>query len=244
MNVGDTVEHMYNHFTYEVTGKYSFAKVLARPLNRDMDQTPRPLQIENLRLVKRGNGELLSSDKANKKFQVGDIVRLRFGSRPIKIIAISGKLITADYVNSSYRLWGRHTSDFEYYETQQTQKEETMNNLYEVTEATGTIFATKLATNSEGLWVMEERGTGRVFTSDKSKVEEVMPYTIGIKFLKSESFVDSKEYSYFAQKGKFAVGDTFLFNDSIAWVSAVDTKSKSATKEFTPTIKIKTEVFG
>ena len=113
-----------------------------------------------------------------------------------------------------------------------------LKTLYEVNDGKSKSFAHKLATNSEGLWVMEEKGTGKVFTADKATVEEVMPYTISIQFPTSDS-----HYSYFAEKGKFKKGDFFIIGRAnsgfaIVRVTDVDTKSKKATKDFTPMAKL------
>ena len=118
-------------------------------------------------------------------------------------------------------------------------KENDMNNLYEFTMNDKQLFGTKIAVNSAGLWVMEVKGSGDVVTVDKDKVEEVIPHTIGVRFLGN-----GPTYHYFAPKGKFNKG-FYLFSNqngaNLVEVSALDTKSKQATREFTPTLKFVTE---
>ena len=116
--------------------------------------------------------------------------------------------------------------------------------LYEVKENDKPVFAHKLATNGDGLWVMEEKGTNRVFTCSKSDAEEVMPYTVDISF--GERGVQN--YSYLSEKGKFEEGDFLLMDSSkvgapwsLARVMKVDTKSKKATVELKPFKKLLTE---
>lgn len=123
--------------------------------------------------------------------------------------------------------------------------EDEMTKLYEVkdeTKSKGVTFATKLATNSAGEWVMEEKGTGRVFSIDKASCEEVLPYSIRVKFGDSGT-----AYSYLADKDQFEVGFYLVagYNSSgfqVARVTEVDTKSKVATKHFKPFGKISVDL--
>jgi hypothetical protein len=102
-------------------------------------------------------------------------------------------------------------------------------------------YATHLATNSAGKYVLEVKGTGEVITKDKSEIEEVVPYTVGIRF------DSSTIYSYFAKEGQFKVGDLLLAKGdelgNLAKVASIDTKSKKATKYFEG-VKLVTEVIN
>lgn len=124
-----------------------------------------------------------------------------------------------------------------------TLKDEQMadKKLYEIKQGDTVAYGHKLAVNSSGLWVMEVKGTGAIITADKNDIEEVLPHTIGIRF---ES--DKTIYHYFAEKDKFKVGDWFVLESyggrAIVNVVAVDTKSKGATKDFAPLVKLVVEV--
>jgi hypothetical protein len=119
-------------------------------------------------------------------------------------------------------------------------KEDTMNKLYEIQHERKTLYGTKLAVNSRGEWVMEVKGTGDVISVDKGFVEEVMPYTIGVQFETGKT-----TYHYTSEKGKYNVGDVCILDApmgrAIVNVVSVDTKSQSATKQFTPIAKLVTE---
>jgi hypothetical protein len=121
------------------------------------------------------------------------------------------------------------------------QKENTkMTKLYEITLAgKPSLYGHKLATNSQGQWVMEVKGTGEVIAVDKSSVEEVMPYTISVSFGNGHN---NKQYAYLAEAGKYSVGDLFLIDAplgrAIVNVTGVDTKSASATVQFNPLAKL------
>ena len=120
--------------------------------------------------------------------------------------------------------------------------------LFEFPSANGedTAYGNKLAVNSAGAWIMDERGTGATIVVPKDKldsVKEVMPHTIGIAF-----GTTGTTYHYFADADKYAVGDTFLLSNknnggafSIVTVLAVDTKSRMASVDFNPARKILTE---
>ena len=93
-----------------------------------------------------------------------------------------------------------------------------------------------LATNSSGQWVMKEKGTGKIHTVDKADVYEVLPYTIAIRLLNDGSM--GKNYHYFADKDKSQKDQVFVLDSAIVVVADVDTKAKSATKDFKPTVEI------
>jgi len=134
--------------------------------------------------------------------------------------------IKASYGSSTYILRARENI-FKVTNT----KEETMKKLYEITTSLTTSYGHKLAVDSSGNWVMEIKGSGEVKSYPKELITEVVPYSISIKFNST-----SQEYSYFAVKGDWAVGDVVLLSDggnSLATVKSIDTKSAKATKWIT-----------
>lgn len=207
-----------------------------RPVEgRGLGNTDRNLNSHQMEVY---DGTVAQVIESRKGFKVGQIVKLKTGERPIEITSLShsGSNLWGTYVDSQYKIVGRHVGDFEYYNQTQT-GEDTMTKLYEVKESdTATTFATKLAVNSSGLWVMEEKGTGRVFTATPSSAEEVMPYTISVQFFGMGNAL--KDYSYFAAKGAFEVNQVFMMDsNSICRVTGVDTKSIYATKDFEPVVQ-------
>lgn len=91
------------------------------------------------------------------------------------------------------------------------------------------IYLTK---DRSGNFVLEMKGGGGVKAFPEDQLEEVLPYTVSIQYLGNGS--DSKSYAYLSKEGEFSVGD-FLFGGrygGFAKVTAVDTKSKHATKRF------------
>jgi hypothetical protein len=122
----------------------------------------------------------------------------------------------------------------------QLPKESKMNKLYEITVDGKKLYGHKLATNSQGHWVMEVKGTGEVFAVDKSCVEEVLPHTIGVQYETGKMV-----YHYFADAGKYQVGEFYILDAPsgrvIVQVTEVDTKSVNATKEFKPLAKLAVE---
>lgn len=189
----------------------------------------------------------------NGGFQVGDIVSLPGStSSPAVVTKVdgTGSILERVYISNPYKKpveTTKGTGKLSLHTRSLSEAEETnLNNLnqgedkmtttpklYEATQDGKTRYATKVGTNSDNQWVMEEKGTGTIFTADKSEVEEVMPYTISIEFADS-----GKEYSYFAAKDVFTVGDFYLTATPSGWsavrVTKVNTRSRSATKEFKP----------
>jgi hypothetical protein len=102
----------------------------------------------------------------------------------------------------------------------------TQKTLYEVTVDGKITYGHKLAVNSKGQWVLEEKGTGNVLTVEKAYVAEVMPYTVAIKFCGV-----GNDYNFFAKEGDVEVGDIVYVRGYNDWgrVSAIGTKSKRAT---------------
>lgn len=99
------------------------------------------------------------------------------------------------------------------------------NALYSFTKTDGsTGYATYLATNSAGEWVVEERGTGTIHTLPKDNFEEVVEYTI-----KVENIVKSGGGHFKGIKeGDVVVGDYIVDGCSIYIVVKLNTKSKTA----------------
>lgn len=116
------------------------------------------------------------------------------------------------------------------------EKEEEMNKLYEVTLGDMKKYATKLAVNSNGDWVMEEKGTGAVFTARPDACEEVKPYTIEV------STTNGSKVHHTAEKDKFKVGEMFwTSNSGIMVVTKIDTKQDRHQGDFKPVSRLLTE---
>lgn len=93
-------------------------------------------------------------------------------------------------------------------------------------------FCTKLAAASGGRTVVEVKGSGAVVAIETSKLEEVLPFTVGIKYLNGSN--TSTTYHFLANEGDFEVKDLLLDEDSghYAAVTEVNSKSKRATRHF------------
>lgn len=137
-------------------------------------------------------------------------------SNPILKDTTSGKIRNESYVSLNLA-------------TEQLKEKEQKRSLYEVKVDEKVLFANYLATNSDGLWVMEEKGTGHIFTTKKEEAQEVLPFTIDVKFEGSANVV-----SYLSNKDTtLKVGDVLLINKKtiFAHVVAVDSKNRKAIKE-------------
>ena len=131
------------------------------------------------------------------------------------------------------------------YSTIKKETEMTTKKLYEITTVNGTEYGHKLATDSAGKWVMELKGTGAVLAVEKDKVTEVLPYTVGLKFLGNGN---KTVYQYLADAGTVEAGGLYLYETiygmALVHIAEVDTRSTSATTHFKPIAKIKVEPMG
>lgn len=232
-------QHTNGYFYTEIDpSQRTKTKMYCRPVpGQGLDDTPRFLSMESLGLSE--SEPDLSGLPVH--FHIGDIVRLKTGTAPIEVTDATAHWITGTYLKSKTEVYLRNTRDFVMYDKiNTTQGKDTMT-LYQFTVNNDTKYGTYLATNSQGMFVMEEKGSGVIYTVNKDVVEEVMPYTIDVVFLNSTDTV----YGYLAETNKYKVGDVYLLKTllghSLVTVVKVDTKSKKATKDFNPISKITTE---
>lgn len=187
-------------------------------------------------------------ERENRLYQpleVGDTVRLKNGTASLDIKEIWYDtmrykwMVSAEYKSGVAKIKSRRAKDFVLIENYEG--EEDMTKLYEVTAGFGKTYATKLAVDSEGNWVMEPKGGGTVFSANPKDIEEVLPYTISVVFKDG-----GQVYSYLAEKGKYEEGAFYMMNNrdnnfTIVQVTKVDTKSRTATKDFKPFGKLSVE---
>lgn len=177
--------------------------------------------------------------KVEPKFRVGDRVRLKSGTAEIEVTRVETfhpqyyaypvYYLYGDYVNSDNKVNRRSEDDFVLFDGES--KMTSTNKLYTWHHDVD-LYGHYLATNSQGEWVMEVKGSGQIMAVAKDRVQEVLPYTIGVQFGDSKT-----TYHYLADKDKFDVGFYLVRSDlnnnwQIAKVTSVDTKSAKATKEF------------
>lgn len=107
-----------------------------------------------------------------------------------------------------------------------------MKKLYEFENNGTTLYGTHMATNGDGLWVMDVKGAQPVAVS-KDSVKEVVPHSIRVKI---EGKVDHLQ----AEKDKYEVGQVFITAEGkIAFVEKVNTETRTP-KEFKPVARLAT----
>lgn len=86
---------------------------------------------------------------------------------------------------------------------------------------------------------MEIKGSGETLAVNKDQIEEVIPYSVGVKYLGGGS-----TFHFQAEKGTFELGDVVYSTDydNPMIVSELDTKSKRATKKLTGSVVRATKV--
>lgn len=104
------------------------------------------------------------------------------------------------------------------------------NQLYSFNKEDGSIaYATYLATNSSGQWVVEEKGTGVLHTLSKDSFTEVLPYTFSVN-------LNGRETHFVSEEGKVQKGEVLFYTGSnppaFCTVTGVNTKNKQAKAKF------------
>lgn len=122
-------------------------------------------------------------------------------------------------------------SEVPYENESQTQGVKAMEQLFKIkgTEHFGNV----IATDSQGNKVFEIRGGGGIQVVKSEQIEEVFPFTFSVKFVNGNDV----SYHFTGIEGQFKVGDLLIYdkgnsNIGLCVVTALDTKSRSATKNF------------
>jgi hypothetical protein len=104
-----------------------------------------------------------------------------------------------------------------------------MNTLYKVIETEE--YGTFLTKDSQGKLVLELKGSNKVASFSSDELEEVIPYTIDIRFK-----TDGGIYTFTSEKGTLELDDLVVYEGpygrDIAQVTGVDTKNKKSNKPF------------
>jgi hypothetical protein len=172
-------------------------------------------------------------------FKVGDIVKLRTGTSPQRVVQTRWNQqhlrteITSEYLNFRKELDFRPETDYEIYtETPKEQPKELpmKGKLFQTLD--GSVYGEGLVIDGDGKYVLKlNNGEYRAYTP--AELKRVMPFTFDVVF----NGMSGKKYSYLGTAGSVAVGDILMeSNDfTIARVVAVGTESDAATKTFSGT---------
>lgn len=181
-------------------------------------------------------GKTATIASTHSEFSVGQIVKLKTGTAPQRIVKIMWSdiyqrtQIKCEYLNSRKELDFRPETDYEIYiETRPDQpKEHPMKGkLFQTLD--GSVYGEGLVIDGDGKYVLKlNNGDYKAFAADQLK--RVMPFTFDVVF----NGMSGKSYSYLGTAGSVAVGDILMeANDfTIARVVAVGTESDAATKTF------------
>lgn len=96
------------------------------------------------------------------------------------------------------------------------------NKLYEFKVNGSTLYGNHLATNSEGLWVMDVKGQPPVAVN-KSDCKEVVPHSI-----KLNTSVSGSPWHVMAEVGKYKVGEIYITESGLAvYIEEVNTQTRT-----------------
>lgn len=172
-------------------------------------------------------------------FNVGDIVKKRYGSKLATIVFIRSDLtrygddIQCRYHKSNQSFWVSARDIIPANPDEIDQTESTpMKTLYSFKKEDGsTGYGNHIGTNSSNQYLIEEKTTGQIHVLDKNQLEEVLPYTFS-------ALINGKETHFIGTPGTLVKGDLLLYTGTgtaipqIAVVTNVDTKEKTARAKF------------
>ena len=166
----------------------------------------------------------------NDNFKVGDIIISNYGKMPLKVTNVYSSQIHARYLHNNTTK-SFYKSDVKHYEDENAMTT-TSNTLFQIKLDDGSVtYGTHVGTNSSNQYLIEEKGTGKIILANKSQLEEVLPYTFSVR-------LNGKNVHFQGEPEKVAKGDVLLYtgegadNAQFAYVIAIDTKNKGATKAF------------
>ena len=169
-------------------------------------------------------------------FKVGDIVKLKTGTAPQRVVkvlwsAIHNRIeIKCEYLNSRKEFDFRPETDYEIYTetTKEQPKEHPMKGkLFQTLD--GSVYGEGLVIDGDGKYVLK-LNNGEYKAYAPSELKRVMPFTFDVIF----NGMSGKRYSYLGTAGSVAVGDILMDSKdfTIARVVATSTESDAATKTF------------
>lgn len=161
-------------------------------------------------------------------FKVGDMVTKMNGKKPFKITSVYGQTVYGIYSHSNNSVTA-YKNDLKYYERENNMT--TKSTLYELKKDGATVYGSHIGTDSNGNFIMEIKGGGGIIAVKKTELVEVIPYTFSVR-------IGGKNQSFIGSAGSVEKGEILVYTGSgadqfeIGVVTNVDTKDKSATREF------------
>lgn len=161
------------------------------------------------------------------QFKNGDLVVKINGKKPIQVTYEGSQYSSGVYVHNNSYVQFKNT-EVKMYEEEE--KNMSTNPIYEVTLEDGSVkYGRHAGTHSSGAYLMEIEGA--ILVVSKDKVVEVLPYTFEVR-------IGGKSSHFRGVSGSVSKGDLLVYtgggsdNMTIGYVVAVDTKNKSASREF------------
>lgn len=163
-------------------------------------------------------------------FSIGDkVVKAYGGKKPLTVCKISPagsrSYVYAKYDHSGQSVHG-YDSEFKPYEG--NTENMTKDALYKIQTSDGReAYGVHIGTDSQGRYIMEEKGSGSLHVVTKDMIEEVLPFTFSVR-------MNGREQHFQGEAGKVKKGEILLYtaggvdNFAFAVVKNVDTKNKGA----------------
>ena len=154
------------------------------------------------------------------EFKVGDIIISKKGTKPGKITYTSwSDCYEITYLHNNRTGIISKSNAILYGDSTMT-----TDSLYSFIKEDGSLgYATYLATNSAGEWVVEEKGSSVLHTKPKDSFTEVVPFTFSAKS-------GNNTFAFTCDEGKVSIGEILLLDGLIYQVTGLNTKAKNAPK--------------
>lgn len=165
------------------------------------------------------------------KFKKGDIVISKYGKYPARITDPNNywDYCSGVYLHNNKSCTLAKANLVLYNETETMTAQTQSLYQFKLPGSQESLYGHHIGTNQQNMWVMEEKGTGKIHVIPKESAEEVLPYTFTVKMRgNSTSFIGAPD--------DVKVGDTLMYTGGdypeLAVVTAVNTKNKSARSKF------------
>jgi hypothetical protein len=168
------------------------------------------------------------------KFKKGDIICFRNSTRQIKITQVDhnswgggGYYVHRGVKDSKEGSFGSENEKNYSLYSDSTEQMENAQTLYSFGKTDGTVgYGQHIGTNSQNLWLIEEKTTGAIHVFDKKDVEEVLPYTFSVR-------INGNTSHFVGTPDTLKVGDVLLNKEGqIGVVNGIDTKNKAPRDKF------------
>lgn len=180
----------------------------------------------------------------NITFNKGDIVISKKGIHPARVtytVYSTDNYVYGVYLHNNKSCTFVKENIILYNETETMTTQSQALYQFKLSGSQESLYGHHIGTNQQNMWVMEEKGTGKIHVIAKEDAEEVLPYTFTVKMRGNTT-------SFIGTPDAVKTGEVLLYTGGdypeIATVTAVNTKNKSARSKFVGVKLVTTELLS